>query len=470
MRPLALILALLPCVAAAQSLDDAVTGGYSAVASRYQWGSTGGDWPVPPEAPAPIVDCNNDFRDGKCGATTFVASGTPALASTYWRPGGGAMAGSGVAFDDSGDKFTAAKTLSGTFLVCYRGSISIITGRNNTMAAEWGTTAAEKGWYLEVNGANLASFGTSAAAATITPATSIGTQNVMCGAYVDGGGSAANTLLLNLNGTAASATTTTDIVASTAALVIGYGWTYAGSMGALKVWDFVGNPWQPTVAEMTALMAAMVRSQYAAQGSLGEPLTVTRASSKSCSIGGQWFTVPANQPCIGDAGLSVEGSRTQYALNNCTAPADQTVTLAAGAHTLWLDGTGTVAAAVGAATATGLPCTATAATACSFTISVGGTVTLDVTGTVDRMQVENGAKSSLICATTTPVTRAADVLSFPIPAGALWAVYTLNGTRTALDLTGNTTPLTIGVGQELAITGNVTDLLFCYAPDSSECQ
>lgn len=161
-----------------------------------------------------------------------------------------------------------------------------------------------------------------------------------------------------------------------------------------------------------------------AYGSLGEPVTVTRASAKNCLIGGVWTSAASNKPCIGDAGLSVEGSRTQYALNNCTTPADQTVTLAAGAHTLWLEGTGTVAAAVGTATATGLPCTATAASACSFTVTVGGTVTLDVEGAVARFQVENGARSSLVCATTTPVTRAADAISsgHRIADGGRWCI------------------------------------------------
>lgn len=428
---LLLILALLPAVASAQSLDDAVTGGQSAVASRYQWGSTGGDWPVPASAPAPVVDCRGDFRSGACGATTFTPSGSPGLASTYWRPGGGSVAGSGVAFDGSDDLMEApsASILDAPTKLLVLVKMVGASTSGAVIAKDFGSAGtALRGWNVRTSGTALSLYvyKDDATYSTISAAnsTAVGAQTVAAFYYkfvADG----TSIGLANINGTAVATSNLVGPIQSTATPVrigaarAGALW-YTGEASGIRVYDLSASEWEPSAAQL----AAMVRSQYAAQGSMGEPLTVTRASSKSCSIGGAWFTVPSNTPCIGDAGLSVEGSRTQYALNNCTAPADQSVTLAAGAHTLWLEGAGTVAAAVGTATATGLPCAASAASACSFTVTVGGTVTLDATGTVDRMQVENGARSSLICATTTPVTRAADspAATHGIADGGRWSV------------------------------------------------
>ena len=61
-------------------------------------------------------------------------------------------------------------------------------------------------------------------------------------------------------------------------------------------------------------------------------------------------------------------------------------------------------------------------------------------------------------------------LETPIPDGSRWAIYTLGGVRTVLDLTGNTSPLTIGAGHGLNATGVFGSLLFCRSPLAEECQ
>ncbi len=152
-------------------------------------------------------------------------------------------------------------------------------------------------------------------------------------------------------------------------------------------------------------------------GSRGEAVTTARNSTATYLDGsGALQTASANQPRIEAAGLLIEAQRTQYLLANCTAPATQTVTLAAGAHRAWIEGAGSLALAVDTAVATGLPCTATSASDCSFTISTGGTVVATVDGAVTFAQLENGAaRSSKICSTTTPATRLADAISTANP-------------------------------------------------------
>ena len=429
MRALALIALLLPLTADAGMLGGGkglVRARTSPTAARYEFTTTGGDWAVPPEAPAPVIDCRGDFRSGACGATQFTASGSPGLASTYWRPGGGSTGGSGVAFDGVDDLLSSATaaTCAGDQFACVRFRPSNVSSVQVLMARDAGSPNQDFLFFINSSGNVQAAIYAAGGTSLLTlGAVAIGQEYVACFAY-DYVADGTSILRGNLSGAVPSEVTNAKGPPKADSVTVA---TTIGANGATpavaKFTGTISGAIRGCYAPSASDLARMVRSQYAAQGSLGEPLTVTRASAKTCSIGGAWFTVPSGQPCIGDAGLSVEGSRTQYALNNCTAPADQTVTLSAGAHTLWLEGTGTVAAAVGTATATGLPCTATSASSCSFTVSVGGTVTLDVEGTVSRMQVENGARSSLICATTTPVTRAADVVSAPHGiAGNRWCV------------------------------------------------
>lgn len=148
-------------------------------------------------------------------------------------------------------------------------------------------------------------------------------------------------------------------------------------------------------------------------------VTVSRSSSGTCTKSdGTLVTCSADQPRVEADGLLVEASAINYFLNS-GSPTTQSLTLATGTYTGWVDRTGseTMALAVGTATATGLPCTA-GASDCTFTVTGAGTVSATITGTPTRAQVENsGFRTSYIATAGTSATRAADVASVSKPAG-----------------------------------------------------
>lgn len=152
----------------------------------------------------------------------------------------------------------------------------------------------------------------------------------------------------------------------------------------------------------------------------GNTLTFARNSVGTYIDGaGARQTASANQPRVESAGLLVELQRTNYLLNS-TSPVDQeTGSLSTGVHTAWIEGAGSVDFAVGTATATGLPCTATAASACAFNVTVAGTVTATLDGVVTAFQLENGATAtSLIITAGASATRLKDDPRVTLPAKA----------------------------------------------------
>lgn len=159
----------------------------------------------------------------------------------------------------------------------------------------------------------------------------------------------------------------------------------------------------------------------------GGPVSLTRATVGTYQCGGTQ-TASAGQARVEASGLLVEGTRINYLLNS-TAPATQTTaSLGTGAYTGWVIGTGSTAFTVGTATATGLPCTATAGAAndCHFTITGAGTITATVTGTLTHFQLEPGAyRTSQIDTAGTAVQRNADKYTAPnpLPSGYTGAWY-----------------------------------------------
>lgn len=152
------------------------------------------------------------------------------------------------------------------------------------------------------------------------------------------------------------------------------------------------------------------------QTALGGSITTTRASNKFCAnASGTLVSLSSNVPCVDANGVNAEGPAINYFLQSAT-PATQTISLTTtggtgggGQYEAWISGSGSMAIAVGTATATGLPCTATAGSPCSFTVTVAGTVVFTVSGGPSWGQVENSLKpTSRITTTSTSAARAAD--------------------------------------------------------------
>lgn len=106
--------------------------------------------------------------------------------------------------------------------------------------------------------------------------------------------------------------------------------------------------------------------------------------------------------------VQVEGARTNF-LSNSNAPATQTSgSLGVNTYTLWVEGTGTATVTAGTATITGGGA-ATAGSPRVFNVTVAGTVTVTVTGTLTRFQMEAGGfATSFIPTLSTAITRQAD--------------------------------------------------------------
>lgn len=144
--------------------------------------------------------------------------------------------------------------------------------------------------------------------------------------------------------------------------------------------------------------------------------SVTRSTVETTLLctdppGAPYSTFPANTPVIVPGrGLYSFTGTTNYLLNS-TAPATQTTgTLATGAYVLWVNGTGTAAVTAGTATITGAG-SATNGTPLVFSVTVSGTVTVTVTGTLNAFQLENGnCPSPLIVTTSSTVARTSDVI------------------------------------------------------------
>lgn len=140
---------------------------------------------------------------------------------------------------------------------------------------------------------------------------------------------------------------------------------------------------------------------------------------------GTTTTFTSGQLRRGDRGVLIEGARTNLFLNSATG-ATQNITVAATAYTLSFEGTGTVTLS---GTSTAGPLVGTGAldrVSLTFT-PTAGSLTLTISGTVERVNLEAGAfGSSWIPTTGTSATRAADVLTFTAGVSyplSLWAEF-----------------------------------------------
>lgn len=160
-------------------------------------------------------------------------------------------------------------------------------------------------------------------------------------------------------------------------------------------------------------------------------LTVVRASSKTnlfptSASGFVYSTFGNNVAAITPgSGLSIEEARTNFLLNS-TVPATQTTaSLGTGVYTLWINGSGSATSSAGTATVTGAGA-ATNGAPNVFTVTVAGTVTITVGGSLNAFQCEPGIwGTSFIVTAGATATRAADaiILTSPPVFGAATSMF-----------------------------------------------
>jgi lysophospholipase L1-like esterase len=195
----------------------------------------------------------------------------------------------------------------------------------------------------------------------------------------------------------------------------------ADSTHALKLgrYDAAGFAYNGLIYEVVAsssgssqyLCDLWARTLYGHVATSGQGLTVTRTTAATSVVGGTRYAYPPNALRIASDGALVEPARTQK-FSAPTAPATQTLTLSTGAHTFWLEGSGSYALTVGTATVTGLPCTATSSSQCHFTVTGAGTVTATKTGTVTVAQCETGSFATSLITGPSRTTDAVGVLDW----------------------------------------------------------
>lgn len=147
-------------------------------------------------------------------------------------------------------------------------------------------------------------------------------------------------------------------------------------------------------------------------GAFTDYLSCSRASDGYAkNSAGSWVQFSSNTLRATDLGSLIEDARTNYLLQSGTPATQTTGLLSTGDYTLWVEGSGSALASGGTATITGAS-SATDGSPDIFTVTVAGTVTVTVTGTLDRFQLENGSfATSYIPTTTASAVRAADVVA-----------------------------------------------------------
>ena len=168
-------------------------------------------------------------------------------------------------------------------------------------------------------------------------------------------------------------------------------------------------------------------------GALDGRVAYTRAGSATyVDAAGTIQTVGANVPRFNydptthlPQGLLVEAARTNFLLNS-GAPATQTTgSLGVGTYTLWLDGTGSAAVTAGTATLTGNG-TASSGVKNTFNVTIAGTVTVTVTGSPTRFQLEQSSGRTSYMPTAGAIAgRSADVANVTLGAWFKPAAFTV---------------------------------------------
>ena len=212
---------------------------------------------------------------------------------------------------------------------------------------------------------------------------------------------------------------------------------------------------------------------------LDPSITWTRSSTATDGLytdatGSAFNSLAANAPRINtSAGLLVENARTNNLLNSGAPATQTTASLATGVYCLWVIGAGSATASAGTAVGTGFGA-AVAGTPNVFTITTAGTVTVTVSGSLTRFQLENSpAPTSYIPTTAAPAIRAIDSGTVAIGAwfnaaeGTLVVDFLQRQINTTTDLPGLTTDANNNIGLRIV---NTTLTLFSFVASANSGQ
>lgn len=160
-------------------------------------------------------------------------------------------------------------------------------------------------------------------------------------------------------------------------------------------------------------------TQYASDTAFITAASITSSRTSSATdllptspSGFAFNTYSANVRRLLANGVLSEGPRSNVFLNS-GAPVTQTITLATGKFTIWVNGSGSAAVTAGTATLTGAG-TATNGSPVTINISVGGTIIVTITGSLQHVQAEAGAGgTSAIITVGASANRTADIFTLP---------------------------------------------------------
>jgi hypothetical protein len=171
------------------------------------------------------------------------------------------------------------------------------------------------------------------------------------------------------------------------------------------------------------------------KGALPDPTIVfTRPGVATDSVhtdaaGTAVVTTSDGLPRLTNRGFLTDYAHRNQLLNAATPITRTTGSLSNGVYTLWVNGTGSATTSAGTATASGYG-TATNGVPNIITVTNAGTVTVTVTGSLNRYQLEagTGPTSTFIPTTASAVTRGTEVMTIPVGtwfrAGAATVVVT----------------------------------------------
>jgi len=151
--------------------------------------------------------------------------------------------------------------------------------------------------------------------------------------------------------------------------------------------------------------------------------TFTRTNPTATNVlytdAGAYTTSGANIPRFNASrGLLLEPQKTNSLLNSDTPATQTTASLAVAIYSLWVIGSGSATVSAGTATVTGAG-VATQGSPLTFNVTVAGTVTVTVGGSLTRFQLESAAAATVAPSSYIPtaggnITRGTDLLTYPV--------------------------------------------------------